>query len=127
MEKFFSVANIGPTRRGNHTQSCESNINKKLIKSQTFIHRAISFFAPAAINCGCICAINIAALQTYVATITVARGAVHFFGVCGVLVALKTSGFDTRNMLGNIVANVPNTSSDIPCNRYRHESFSFFS
>jgi hypothetical protein len=41
--------------------------------------------------------------------------AAHFLGVCGVLVALKTSGFDTRNMLGNIVASVPNTSSDIPC------------
>lgn len=49
--------------------------------------------------------------------ITEARKVIYFFGVCGVLVALKTSGFDTRNMLGNIVANVPNTSSDIPCKR----------
>jgi hypothetical protein len=36
-------------------------------------------------------------------------------GVCGVDDdALKTRGLDTRNILGNIVARVPNTSSEIP-------------
>lgn len=37
------------------------------------------------------------------------------FGVCGFEVTLKTNGLETRNMLGNIMARVPKTSSDIPC------------
>lgn len=41
------LANIGPTRW--EITQCESNINKKFIKSQTFIHRAVSFFALAVI------------------------------------------------------------------------------
>jgi hypothetical protein len=37
------------------------------------------------------------------------------FGVCGVDDdALKTRGLDTRNILGSMVAKVPNTSSEIP-------------
>jgi len=36
-------------------------------------------------------------------------------GVCGVDDdALKTRGLDTRNILGNMMAKVPNTSSEIP-------------
>lgn len=38
----------------------------------------------------------------------------HFLGVLGLSLTLNTNGFETRNMLGSIVARVPKTSSDIP-------------
>lgn len=50
------------------------------------------------------------------------------FGVVGVDEdALNTNGFETLNILGNIVAKLENTSSDIPCGKlmsgYAHAFF----